>query len=318
MQDLLEKRNSQLSSVTMQLPGASPYDNERPLNIPGRYDGDNLFEVVVSLFPHIQPSQWQTWFDAGHIRKNGVPVQGNRTVRGGESFIHVFPKTVEPDVNVNVRWIWEDDSVVGLFKPAPLPVHPCGRFNRNTLIYLVNQVMGEGVLKLVHRLDANTSGLMLLAKSAEASDSLRHQFESGGVEKRYIARVIGHPLQDRFVCDAPIGRSRVVAGGREIEESGLPAITEFQVMMRMSDGTSVVEAVPKTGRTNQIRIHLWEMGYPIVGDPAYLPGKKRVNRQTLDLCDDPMCLHAESLRFIHPRDREPIQLKVGLPHWASF
>ncbi|MEC8474144.1 MAG: RluA family pseudouridine synthase [Planctomycetota bacterium] len=318
MQDLLEKRNSQLSSVTMPLPGASPYDNERPLNIPGRYDGGTLFEVVVSLFPHIQPSQWQAWFDAGHIRKKGVPVQSNRTVRGGESFIHVFPKTVEPDVNVDVRWIWEDDSVVGLFKPAPLPVHPCGRFNRNTLMHFINQVMGEGVLKLVHRLDANTSGLMLFAKSAEASDSLRHQFESGGVEKRYIARVIGQPLQDRFVCDAPIGRSRVLAGGREIEELGLTAITEFQVIARMRDGTSMVEAVPKTGRTNQIRIHLWEMGYPIVGDPAYLPDKQRVNRQTLNLSDDPMCLHAESLRFIHPRDKKPIQLKVGLPRWASF
>ena len=145
MQDLLEKRNSQLSSVTMQLPGASPYDNERPLNIPGRYDGVNL-EVVVSLFPHIQPNQWQTWFDAGHIRKNGVPVQGNRT---GEvvSLYPRFSKDCRTGWNVNVRWIWEDDSVVGLFKPAPLPVHPRGRFTAHPDLSCQSSD-GGGCLKL--------------------------------------------------------------------------------------------------------------------------------------------------------------------------
>ena len=174
--------------------------------------------------------------------------------------------------------------------------------------------MGEGVSNW-HRLDANTS----IDVISQVTKPPIHYGTSLNWEWKAVHRTCHRPSLTRsLVCDAPIGLSRVLAGGREIEESGLPAITEFQVMTRMSDGTSVVEAVPKTGRTNQIRIHLWEMGYPIVGDPAYLPGKRRVNRQTLDLSDGPMCLHAESLRFIHPRHKEPIQLEVGLPRWASF
>lgn len=316
MRDLILKRNQQFAIASRFLPGADPYDNERPLNIPGRYDGMMLWDVVLDLFPHISERQWDEWFSSGHLTQDNIPVRKSRKVRGGESFVHVFPGTVEPPVNANIRCVWEDDSVVGLIKPAPLPVHPCGRFNRNTLSYFVDRVFGRNSLRLVHRLDANTSGLMLLAKSPEVATDLREQFESGSVEKQYLARVIGSPDQATFTCDAKIGRRRIDAGGRGVEEEGQAAETSFQVLHVFSDGTSLVRATPKTGRTNQIRIHLWEVGFPILGDPTYLPSKRTCAKQTVSVDDPPMCLHAQSLSFVHPDSQLAMKLEAELPGWA--
>ena len=157
--------------------------------------------------------------------------------------MHLFPDTVEPDVNANIRLIWEDSSLIGLIKPAPLPSHPSGRFNRNTLTYLLEQVYGSGVIRLVHRLDANTSGVMLLAKNADIATELRMQFESGQVVKTYIARVIGHPSAQKFVGDSPIGRHRFQAGSRGVSEKGVAALTEFRVLKKLDDGTSLIHCL---------------------------------------------------------------------------
>lgn len=315
MQDILSNRNSQFARIAKNLPGAVAYDNYRPLNIPGRYDGAVLSEVVLDLFPHVSSNQWEEWFDAGYITKEGCPVSHEYLVRGGEQLMHLFPDTVEPDVNANIRLIWEDSSLIGLIKPAPLPSHPSGRFNRNTLTYLLEQVYGSGVIRLVHRLDANTSGVMLLAKSADVATELRMQFESGQVVKTYIARVIGHPSAQKFVGDSPIGRHRFQAGSRGVSEKGVAALTEFHVLKKLDDGTSLIQAEPKTGRTNQIRIHLWDAGYPILGDPTYLAGHRTDSRQTLDTDDVAMCLHAKSLEFVHPETSEVIRFESDMPQW---
>jgi len=317
MKELLSERNSLLSSSLNPLPGSVPYNNYRPLNIPGRYDGYVLFDVVLDLFPHIDSEQWLRWFDLGHLQQDNNPVHPSRRVRGGESFQHLFPNTIEPAVNANIRWIWEDEDLVGLVKPAPLPVHPCGRFNRNTLTYFLDDVLGFHDLRLVHRLDANTSGLMVLAKSAQAATNLRKQFESGEVSKHYLARVIGHPDTERLVCDAPIGRNRHDGGSRSVEATGQTAYTEFQVLKKFKDGTCLISAKPKTGRTNQIRIHLWELGFPIVGDPTYRPKKNIQSKQTLDVDEPMMCLHAQTLGFLHPRSSESLRLNSELPAWAN-
>lgn len=316
MKNLLSLRSIELTKIADPLPGSIPYDNHRPLNIPGRFDGQMLFDTVIELFPHISRQQWEAWFDSGHILQNGAPVQPGRVVRGGECFQHVFPDTVEPPVSTEIRWVWEDDCVVALAKPSPLPVHPCGRFNRNTLGFFLDQIYGLGALRLVHRLDANTSGLMILAKTTQYATDLRKQFEASIVEKRYLARVMGHPLTESFHCDEPIGRHRFGAGGRTVEESGLPALTNFRVLERYGDGTSLVTAEPKTGRTNQIRIHLWQLGFPIIGDPTYLSEGRTQAKQTLSPDEPVMCLHAASLRFQHPQTLTEMKLCAESPPWA--
>lgn len=317
MDHLLAQRNAALRHHADPLPGSRPYDNYRPISIPARLDGRTLFECVRVMYPQIEASQWEAWFAAGHILRDGLAVRRSREVRGGEQFWHWFPQTVEPDVNADIDLIWEDPALIGLCKPAPLPVHPCGRFNRNTLTFLLDAVYGKGGTRLVHRLDANTSGVMVLAKSKQDATCLREQFESNRVHKQYLARILGHPREDRFTGDARISRDRSCAGGRRLDPQGLEAVTEFDVIERYADGTSLVQATPRTGRTNQIRIHLWSLGMPISGDPTYLPNHRYQGRQTLTKDCPRMCLHASSLTFLHPQSRQSIRLEAPQPIWSQ-
>ena len=146
---------------------------------------------------------------------------------------------------------------------------------------------------------------------------MQPQFERGEVDKAYIARIHGHPAAEEFMCDAPIATEPTCAGARGIDSAGLPAKTNFRLLRRDSDGTSLVEALPITGRTNQIRAHLWHLGHPIVGDPVYLQNAKLGSKQTLCPSDPPMCLHARRLRFRHPLDNALVCFESPDPSWTT-
>jgi len=202
-------------------------------------------------------------------------------------------------------------------KPAPLPIHPSGRFNRNTLQAILQTVYHPQKPRPAHRLDANTTGLVVFTRTRHFAKFVQPQFERGDVEKTYLARVMGHPPQDTFFCDAPIGEEPVNAGARQVDtENGLPARTEFRVIRRDPDGTALLEARPLTGRTNQIRLHLWHLGFPICGDPVYLPGHALGNRQTLPLGEPPLCLHAWKLTFRHPLTKKATTFEAPTPDWS--
>ncbi len=137
------------------------------------------------------------------------------------------------------------------------------------------------------------------------------------VEKRYLVRVTGHPAKDTFFSDAPISVEPGALGTRDIDEdAGLVSRTDFQVIERHADGTALLEATLGTGRTNQIRIHLWHLGHPVIGDPAYLPGRVLGDTQTLDVDAPPLQLHAWKVRFQHPRTGETIAFEAERPEWA--
>ncbi|MEM7313012.1 MAG: RluA family pseudouridine synthase, partial [Planctomycetota bacterium] len=172
-------------------------------------------------------------------------------------------------------------------------------------------------LRLAHRLDSNTSGVVVLCRKKFSASKVQPQFEGSGVKKRYRCLVHGHPPEDEFESTAAISPKTRPAGGRFIEAGGLPAHTEFTVLERLEGGTSLVEARPITGRTNQIRIHLWDLEFPIVGDPMYLPDKATRSKQTLSPDDPPMCLHAYSIEFTHPISEERVVYKADLPDWYS-
>lgn len=314
--ELLRQRTADLRAACHPLPGSLPYDNLRPINVPARFEGQTLFQCVCAMHPHLGEDQWREWFRAGHILDGGVPASMGRIVRGGHQYWHLFPDTVEPDVDAEIKLLWEDDSVVVVHKPSPLPVHPCGRYNLNTLTSLLDRAYGVDRLRLVHRLDANTTGVMLLAKSPEIATRLRSQFENNSVEKRYLVRCQGTPSKDAFHCDLPITRQRDVAGTRGWDPEGDPARTDFLVQRRFGDGTSLIEARPKTGRTNQIRIHLWALDMPVMGDKSYLPAGRREDAQTIRVGDPPMCLHASQLSFDHPTTQQRLSINAPIPNWA--
>jgi RluA family pseudouridine synthase len=226
---------------------------------------------------------------------------------------------MEPEVSVDIQILHEDEALIVLNKPAPLPMHPGGRFNRNTLQHILSLAYYPEKPCPAHRLDANTTGLVLATRTRHFASRLQPQFASGKVEKVYLVRAQGFPATDVFSCDAPIGNEPGEAGTREIDfDEGLPSRTEFRLLKRCQDGASLLEARPLTGRTNQIRLHLWELGMPVVGDPAYLPGKRIGSVQTLAIGDAPLCLHAWRLNFLHPLTGEAMTFTAPPPAWAKL
>ncbi|HEV8540764.1 MAG TPA: pseudouridine synthase, partial [Verrucomicrobiae bacterium] len=283
------RRHETIRRLINPLPGSEPYDNFRPLTVPAHCDGCSLIESLVTIFKHVPRVEWERIIASGVLlNSNHEPVSASRAVRSGERYLHKTAAIIEPAVNANIEILHEDEAIIVLNKPAPLPMHPSGRFNRNTLQFILNQVYYPQKPRPAHRLDANTTGLCLVARTRHFASLLQPQFERGLIKKTYLARVHGTPTEDFFICDAPISAEPGQFGAREIDHlSGLAARTEFTVLERAGDGSALLEARPITGRTNQIRAHLWDLGLPISGDPIYLAGRKLGAKQTLDLSDPP-------------------------------
>ena len=320
MAEKIRLRHEALVRVSHPLPGSIPYDNERPFIIPPGLDGKNLLECLCHTFPQIPEEEWISRCEKGRFfnqQKQGLTKDS--IVRVGERLTQLFPNITEPSVNVDIRVLFEDEALVILNKPAPLPMHPSGRFNRNTLEYLLDKAFKPSRLRPAHRLDANTTGLVVCGKNRHLAGLLQPQFEKGDVEKTYLARVQGKPHYDSFSCREPISTEPGPAGSRVIDrENGQPAHTEFRVLSYCeSDGTTLIEATPLTGRTNQIRVHLWYLGFPVCGDPTYLTGHRLGTTQTLPPEESPLCLHCFKMNFSHPISKERVNFEAPAPDWAQ-
>lgn len=318
MQDNIAVRHEQIRLFTTPLPGSVPYDHEQPLNVPQACDGLTLLETLTTVLPHVPREELLTRFENQRILdQDHQPVPPDQIVRAGERYLRLIPALVEPEVNADIRILHEDEAVIVLEKPAPLPMHAGGRFNRNTLQYILHQVYEPQKPRPCHRLDANTTGLVIVARTRHFAGQIQRQFSQGKVEKVYLARVQGHPEQDTFACEASISDVPGALGSREVdEEQGREARTEFRVLHRDTNGTALLEARPITGRTNQIRIHLWQLGFPIVGDPVYLAGGQVGDTQTLDTGAAPLCLHAWKVTFNHPLQKQRASFETARPAWA--
>jgi RluA family pseudouridine synthase len=304
--------------VTTPLPGSEPYDNFRPLNVAAVHEGRTLLATVCAVFPHLDGEYWRGRFAEGLLLdRAGRPVEAERRVRAGEQYLHRLPATREPDVNVAIRVLYEDAALVVIDKPAPLPIHASGRYNRNTLGWILNEVYAPQKLRPAHRLDANTTGVVVFARTRQFARPLMEQFAAGQVEKVYLARIAGAPEADEFVCAAPIGSEQTALGGRAIDAEGAEARTEFKVLRRFADGTTLVEARPMTGRTNQIRVHVAHLGWPVVGEQAYLGDGAMGETQTHAVGDAALCLHAARIGFVHPVSGERVRFESRAPAWAS-
>lgn len=316
---VLSVRQADLLRAATPLPGSEAYDNHRPLHVSVAYDGQSLLDFLAGILAHVPREEWLERCAAEHLlNSDGQPVTARHIVRAGERYLHRIPATREPDVNADVRLLHEDEAIIVLDKPAPLPLHPSGRFNRNTLQYLLHQVYQPQRPRPAHRLDANTTGVVVFARSRHFAGLVQSQFERGEVEKIYLARVQGHPLADEFACDLPVSAAAGELGSRTIDEKGgLPARTEFRVSRRYADGTTLLEARPLTGRTNQIRVHLWQLGFSICGEQTYLPNGRLGATQTHALTDPPLCLHAHRLTFTHPLTRQLQTFTAPPPAWAA-
>ena len=275
---------------------------------PGRLD------AVLAERAGVPRADVQRAIDDGRVTVDGVRRSRSYRLRGGERIEASIqgPSPLEPEApDVPVRW--EDEHLAVVAKPAGLITHPTRKRRRGTL---VNRLLGMGMTLssrggsdrpgIVHRLDAGTSGLLVVAKSDDAHRTLEAMFRRHEVERRYLALVRGAPAHDTFEVDAPLGRR----AARSVVDrvAGKTSATRFEVRDR-SEVASLLEAIPRTGRTHQIRAHLAAIGSPIVGDRTYGGGGDLARRLGLER----PFLHAAGLRLAHPLRAIRIELEEPLP-----
>lgn len=293
--------------------------------VPASKAGQRLDAFLARSFRYRSRTSWAAFIRSGRIRVNGNQARPGRALRVGDQIQYVPDPQPEPRVSRRYRVIHEDPEVLAICKPANLPVHPSGRYFHNTLLLMLLAERGGDLgttdLRIVHRLDRETSGVILFGKGRESAAALATQFEMRTVRKRYLAIVHGTPFEDRFTVDAPIGRDPAspIRKAMTVIADGRHARTRFQVIRRGPEHALVL-ARPLTGRLHQIRVHLRHAGLPIVGDKVYgldpelflrFVGGTLSEQDRRRLLWRRQALHAWSLSIQHPRDGHRMRLRAN-------
>tara|TARA_R100000908_G_scaffold60755_1_gene38346 strand:+ start:52466 stop:53311 length:846 start_codon:yes stop_codon:yes gene_type:complete len=236
--------------------------------VKSEFEGTSLLDLMAERFPFHGANVWETKIKNGHVGVNGKEASSEYILSRKDEVFHHNPKVKEPSVPDEVQILHQTEEYLIVYKPAPLPMHPGGRYNKNSLTAILEE-MGFSDLRIIHRLDAVTTGLVLLARNKDFCKQAMMCFSESKVKKTYFALVSGNPTEDSIIIDAPIRRK---TGFVFESELGLThakkAITRFEVIQHQ-ENSAVVKCSPKTGRTHQIRLHLEQWGYPIIDDPIY-------------------------------------------------
>ncbi|MBO1578767.1 RluA family pseudouridine synthase [Bacillus sp. XF8] len=275
---------------------------------------ERIDKFVAGVNNEWSRTQVQQWIKDGVVTVNGNTIKGNYKVKANDEIAVAIPEPEELDIlpeDMNLEIYYEDADVLVVNKPRGMVVHPAPGHTSGTLVNGlmhhckdlsgINGVMRPGI---VHRIDKDTSGLLMVAKNDMAHESLVNQLVAKTVTRRYKAIVHGVIPHDKGTIDAPIARDKKDRQSMTVDENGKHAVTHFQVLERFKDFT-LVECRLETGRTHQIRVHMKYIGYPLAGDPKYGPKK------TLDI--NGQALHAGILGFDHPRTGEYIEFEAPVP-----
>ncbi len=286
-----------IGKVTRSLPGSIAAPIVYRLPVKKKYEGYNIVDYFVKVVPKVDKSVWINKIVKRSLLLNGIPATLDSIVKGGNITEHQSEPQIEPYVSVDIELVYQDESILVINKPAPLPMHPSGRFNKNSLTEILKLAFPNESFKLIHRLDANTTGLVVLAKNEKVVAEIANQFELKSVHKEYLTLVEGVPEMDEFFSDDKISIEKTSSGGREITGEGIDAYTKFEVLERRIDKrVTLLKVEPFSGRTNQIRVHLSNLGYPIVGDIGY-KDSNYFKSNPLTYPTDCLFLHAWKLSF---------------------
>ena len=301
--------------------------------------GQRLDRVLAARIPALSRSRLKALILAGQVSAGGRPLRDpGQSVKSGDTVTVTLPppEPAEPEGEaIPLDIVYEDDALIVINKPAGLVVHPAAGHAQGTLVNALiahcgDSLSGIGGVKrpgIVHRLDKNTSGLMVVAKTDKAHKALAKQFEEkreGPLERGYLALVWGAPERPRGTIDAPLDRHPHARDKRAVREGGREAVTHWQVLERYAgvDGkpvASLIACTLETGRTHQIRVHLAHIGHPIMGDATYATGfKTRISRlgpqarAALEALGR-QALHAYLLAIEHPETGENLEFQTELP-----
>ncbi len=280
--------------------------------------------VLAHFLSDYTRSQIKKLIDDNHVLVGGKPIKPSKKFDEGEIVEITLPVPdsidVEPE-NIDLEVLYEDKSIIVVNKPAGMVVHPGAGVKSGTLVnallYKCDDLSGIGGKirpGIVHRLDKDTSGVLVVAKNDQAHNSLVNQFKSRTVKKKYLAIVEGDPKSDSGSFDSVIGRdtiNRVKMSSKT--KSGRDSLTLWNVLKRFGPA-SLVEAEPKTGRTHQIRVHFSENGYPILADKIY--GHKKQRCKFLSATEKKIgrhALHSSQIGFTHPKTEKWVEFTAPLP-----
>lgn len=275
-------------------------------------------DTYLSVNTELSRTNIQRLIENEKIQVNGRKVKVSYKVQNDDKITieEEKPKEISLEAqNIPINVLYEDNDIIVVNKPKGMVVHPA---NGNLDGTLVNAIMaickdslsgigGEIRPGIVHRLDKDTSGVIVIAKNDKAHINLSEQIKNHEVEKIYIALVKGFVKENEATINMPIGRSTKDRKKMAVNKNGKNAITHFKVIERF-DKYTLLEVKIETGRTHQIRVHLTEIGYPIVGDTVYSNGKNKWNIEG-------QCLHAKSLKFKHPTTGKEMFIEAPLPDY---
>lgn len=289
--------------------------------------GMRLDKALADLFPELSRERLKALILAGHVRgPDGAAVTDPaRKVRAGAGYAIDLPEPEPAEArpqSIPLAIVHEDTDLVVIDKPAGMVVHPAAGNPDGTLVnallaHCEGQLSGIGGVArpgIVHRIDKDTSGLLVVAKSDRAHDGLARQFKAHSIRRRYLAIVDGVPARAAGTIDTWIGRSdrdrKKMAVQRE--GRGKHAVTHYRVLQRLR-GAALVECRLETGRTHQVRVHMAHLGHPLLGDPLYGRGRARHRELLTALGFRRQALHATSLGFIHPVDGSDLEFDSPMP-----
>ena len=292
------------------------------IHLTAQQHGQRADLFLAKLLPDLTRSAAQRLMEEGRVYREGKPLKKNQKLDIGDQITVVIPDPVPLEAlpqDIPLDVVYEDRDVIVVNKPVGLVVHPAPGHPDGTLVNALLHHCGEslsginGVVRpgVVHRIDRDTSGLLIAAKNDAAHLALADQLRDHSLSREYEAVVVGGMKEDSGTVDLPIARHRTDRKRMAVNHlTGRPAVTHWRVLERLN-GYTHLQCRLETGRTHQIRVHLAHLGHPVLGDPVY--GGERKGFPELA----GQCLHARRLSFVHPRTGERVTLECPLPDYFT-
>ena len=313
-------------------PGCDPESILLTFPVAREHAGMRLDRFLQTRIPRISRTRANAIVRNCAYRADGTRRRASDRVRAGEVVLIVRPPMNEPPTPQEFGVLYEDEDVLAVDKPAGLPMHPTATYHKHTLSWLLSARYGPSAPQFAHRLDRETSGVVVCGKHGKAEVALKLAFERREVKKVYLAIVRGVFEDARRVVDLPLGpKGEGLHVLMTVREDGARAVTHVE-RLEVREGASLLRLSPESGRQHQLRVHLAALGTPIVGDKLYGPDGPAPFLEVIDegptdtllaaLGHGRQALHAHALTLPHPRTGEPLALESPLPEdlealWAS-